>query len=351
MLSRIWTLTKSRTKEFYRDRSALAWNIIFPFFVIIGFSFLFNQDSRALYKVGVIHGLNGVMEQTVNVKTKSIQREMFTEFKKTRFIEVIEFNDRSKAMDLLQHHKLDFLINPDEGTYWMSSTSPKSYIVEKILLSTRSTNTDFYAKKSVTGREIPYIEWLFPGIICMNIMFSALFGVGYIVVRYRKNGVLKRLSVTPVKRFEFLSAQILSRMFVIIVTTVIVYAGCAWLYGFECRGSYVTLFIAFTLGGFSLVTIALLVSARSSSEEFAGGILNLISWPMMFLSEVWFSLEGAEPWVKKVSQFLPLTHMIDSARKIMNDGASFGDVQFEFLIMAGTSLLFLVIGSAFFKWQ
>ncbi len=351
MLGRIWTLTKSRTKEFYRDRSALAWNILFPFFVIIGFSFLFNQDNQMLYKVGVLKGPDVLAVEREEVKTVTVQREMFKEFTQTRYIDFVTFSDRSEAIDRLQHHKIDFLIKPDTGTYWMSSTSPKSYVVERLLLSTHNRGGTPYSRESITGMEIPYVEWLFPGILCMNIMFSAMFGVGYIVVRYRKNGVLKRLSVTPVKKFEFLSAQILSRMFVIIMTTLIVYIGCAWLYGFECRGSYINLFISFSLGGFSLVTISLLVSARSSSEEFAGGILNLITWPMMFLSEVWFSLEGAEPWVRKVSKFLPLTHMIDSARKIMNDGASFGDVQLQFLILAIISLLFLLFGSYLFKWQ
>jgi len=52
-------------------------------------------------------------------------------------------------------------------------------------------------KKEVQGSAIRYIDWLFPGVLAMNMMFSALWGVGYVVVRYRKNGVLKRLKVTP----------------------------------------------------------------------------------------------------------------------------------------------------------
>jgi ABC-type multidrug transport system permease subunit len=91
----------------------------------------------------------------------------------------------------------------------------KALITEKLLIaSSAGTKTEF-TRESVEGREIPYIEWLFPGVLAMNMMFSALFGVGYSVVRDRKNGVLKRFSVTPLSPFEFLSAQILSRMFVI----------------------------------------------------------------------------------------------------------------------------------------
>ena len=84
------------------------------------------------------------------------------------------------------------------------------------------------------------------------------------------------------------------------------------------------LILIFFLGGFSMISLGLLIASRSSSEEFAGGILNLISWPMMFLSEVWFSLEGAHPIVRKISNLFPLTHLVEGARNIMNHGARIG---------------------------
>ena len=38
---------------------------------------------------------------------------------------------------------------------------------------------------------------------------------------------------------------------------------------------------------------------------------------MMLLSGVWFSLEGTNPMIQKVAQFLPLTHLVYGARTIM----------------------------------
>ena len=65
---------------------------------------------------------------------------------------------------------------------------------------------------SVSGRAIRYVDWLLPGVLGMNMMFSCLFGVGYVIVRYRKNGFLKRLNATPLKAFEFIAAQVASRL-------------------------------------------------------------------------------------------------------------------------------------------
>jgi len=343
MLKRFTTLTISRTKEFYRDRSALGWNILFPFLVIIGFSFIFNQDKQTQFKVGELQNSGTVINREIvkNYKT----------FRATRFIEFISFADETPAIDKLKHHRVDFLINKNTGRYWVSSTSPKGYMVEKLLMASISSKNTITRKETITGEEIPYIEWLFPGILAMNIMFSSLFGVGYTIVRYRKNGVLKRISVAPVRTFEFLTAQVVSRMIVITATTVVVYAGCSWLYDFSNRGSYLSLLVVFLLGGFSLVSLGLLVASRSSSEEFAGGILNLLSWPMMFLSEVWFSLEGANPVVITISKIFPLTHMTSAARSIMNDGATLSEIREPVIIMAAMSLVFITIGSFFFSWQ
>ncbi len=342
MWNRIRTLFKARNKEFYRDKSALGWNFLFPFLIILGFNFMFSQDGQNLYKVGVlppIHGESAVIEKEYQL------------FLQSKYIEFVEFDSELEALDKLNHHRIDFLVKPGSSKYWVSSSSPKGYIVERLLKAGGENSQSGFIRQSVEGREIPYVEWLFPGILGMNMMFSSLFGVGYVVVRYRKNGVLKRLSVTPVKPYEFLTAQVISRMFLLLATTAIVYTGCALLYNFECRGSYVDLIIIFAVGGFSMVALGLLIAARSSSEEFAGGILNLIAWPMMFLSEVWFSLEGAEPWVQQLSKVFPLTHLIDGARKIMNDGTSLFEIRYQVISLIIMSGIFLVAGSYFFKWQ
>lgn len=343
MLRRIWTLFSARNREFYRDKSTLGWNVFFPLFIIVGFSVLFSNDTQSLYKVGIIR------TEKINVKTVATQMERFRDMK---YLEFIEFEDSGDALYKLRHHRIDLLVDPTTSRYWVSETSPRGYVVEKILeaASVRENSTPF-EQQSVTGREVTYIEWLFPGILGMNIMFSSLFGVGYVVVRYRKNGVLKRMSVTPVRPHEFMTAQILSRIFVLLTTTAIVYTGTVLIFGFENMGSYFTLFVVFALGGFTMTSLGLLVASRIASEELAEGFLNIITWPMMFLSEVWFSLEGARPWVQNVSKFLPLTHLVDCARKVLNEGAGIYDLRYQLISLAVMSVVFITTGSLLFKWQ
>ena len=185
----------------------------------------------------------------------------------------------------------------------------------------------------------------------MNMMFSCLFGVGYVVVRYRKNGFLKRLRATPLRPVEFIIAQIGSRMTLIMVITMFVYTGTHLILGTRMEGNYLTLLLIAMAGAVSMVSLGLLVAARVTSEELAGGLLNMINWPMMLLSGVWFSLEGAGPIIQGAAKIFPLTHILDAARAVMLDGATLVDVLPNLVVLVAMSAVFLGLGARFFRWH
>jgi len=97
--------------------------------------------------------------------------------------------------------------------------------------------------------------------------------------------------------------------------------------------------------------MGLLVAARFHSDELAGGLVNFLSWPMMLLSGVWFSLEGAPQWIKVAADLLPLTHIVDAARSIMLDGATLLDISHHLIILLLMTLVFLFIGVKAFRWE
>lgn len=320
----------ARNREFWRDRAALAWNILFPALLIAGFAYGFSDNPNP-DKIG----LYGTPQTAIN-------------FLSSPYIQVISVTDLDEAINKIERHQLDLLIDASTETYWVNEDSSKGYFLEHAL---NGLDPGRLSRQPVTGKEIRYIDWVIPGILAMNIMFSALFGIGYVIVRYRKNGVLKRLKATPLSALEFLIAQLGSRLWLILIVNAAVFIGGNIFVGFRMYGSYLDLLLVFTLGAMSLISMGLMVAARTSSEELAGGLLNLISWPMMFLSGVWFSLEGLHPWVQKISQVFPLTHTITAARSIMIDGTPLIQLLPELLVLALMTVVFLIIGSLSFRWE
>ncbi|MCC7441711.1 MAG: ABC transporter permease [Bdellovibrionales bacterium] len=342
MMRRILWMMRTRNREFFRDRSSLGWNLAFPLLIVAGFALIFSGRASQLIQVGIVGGPEAA-------------RPAFAELLAAKHTSFVVVDSAERGLDRVRHHRLDLLLDPGASPprYWISESSPKGYFAEKLLLSGGGAagSAAGLSREAVSGRDIPYVEWVFPGVLGMNLMFSALWGVGWVVVRYRKNGVLKRLRATPVSAFEFLSAQILSRILLLVGVAAFVY-GTIWLiYRFECRGSLALLGFTFALGAVSMIAIGLLVASRTQSEEFANGILNFVSMPMMFLSEVWFSLESAPGWVRAAAGQLPLTHLVKASRAIMNDGAGLAQVQGHLFALALTGAFLLALASAIFKWE
>jgi ABC-type polysaccharide/polyol phosphate export permease len=100
-----------------------------------------------------------------------------------------------------------------------------------------------------------------------------------------------------------------------------------------------------------MISLSTVVAARIRSEELAEGILNLMTWPMMLFSGVWFSLEGTNPLLQKMAQIFPMTQIVDGARAIMIDGAGFSAVAPHVAVLGGMTVVFLVIGSLLFRWN
>ena len=345
---RFWTVFTARNLEFFREREAFAWNFLFPFLLIVGFALIFRGDFKTQFKVGVFPVSPG---RDVEGALEDLPLS-FVEFDS---ISWVGFESRYLGLAKLKHHKIDLLI--EGGTqpvrYWISNTSPGGAVTERLLMAAVLPQNEYekLEKKDIQGLPIRYIDWLFPGILGMNMMYSALYGVGWVVIRYRKNGVLKRLKVTPLTAFEYLAAQLLSRIFVLLFTLVVVWIGCDWFLDFRVHGNLLHLFLVYLIGSICMTSLGLVIASRGTSEEFANGIINFICWPMMFLSEVWFSIEGAPAWLKASANIFPLTHVLTAARKVMNEGQGLLQVSPELIILASMTLLFLLGSSWLFSWN
>lgn len=332
-VQQFYAVFSARNREFIRDRSSWAWNFIFPVMLVVGLTFAFSDGHKVLYKVGV---------------TPHVPELTGNSFFDTRYVQFIAVTSVEQSRLKVERHQLDMLIELEDHSYLINDSSSNGYILERML---QGTDESTLRRQTVTGREVRYIDWVMPGVLAMNMMFACLFGVGYVIVRYRKNGVLKRLKATPLTAFEFLAAQVASRLMLIVAVTIIVYFGTHYFLGFTMHGSYLHLLVLLITGAISLISMGLLVAARTASEELAGGLLNMLSWPMMMLSGVWFSMEGAHPWLQNLALLFPLTHIIDAARAIMIDGAGLGVIWPQLLFLAVVSFLFIALGSRLFRWD
>jgi ABC-type multidrug transport system permease subunit len=343
MWQRILAVLVARNREFYRDSAGLIWNILMPVMMIVAFAFIFGGEPTDLFKIGVIDP-NGA------------QRD--AGFLATPYIDFIAIDasqtDIDAAVTKVQRHQLDLLVDlRSTPAYWVNPDSPNGTIAERLLLGAFAGSQAAASpeRRAAAGEALSYADWVLPGVLAMNVMFSSLWGVGWVVVRYRKNGVLRRLKATPLRPFEFLTAQVLSRLLVVLGSSTVVFIGAAIILDFPMRGSYATLILIYTAGALCMISLGLTVASRLRTEELADGLLNLMSWPMLLLSGVWFSMEGATPAARLLSEAMPLTHLVDAARGIMIDGAGVIDILPQLGLLLLLAALLLTLAAWMFRWE
>lgn len=326
-------LLHARNLEFYRDRAALSWALVFPLLILVGCAIIFAEPDDHVFTVG-LHGDSQALRQQ-----EALDRP---------YLQLIDYDDLDRALQRVGHHQLDLLLSSTgQGRYWINPESARGRAARDSLAADL---TGFKAGQ-LSGQRIRYVDWVLPGVLGMNIMFAALFGVGYVIVRYRQNGVLKRLQATPLTPLTFLAAQTTSRLLIVLAVTAVIFIGCEWLLDILVLGSrWLLLWIALA-GALAMVALGLLISSRVASEELAGGLLNVTTWPMLLLSEVWFSLDTAPNWVQQLSGLLPLTHVVHAGRAVMVEGAGWAEVAPHLLALGAMTALMLGSAAWLFRWH
>lgn len=341
MLKRITAVLVARNREFYRDRAGLGWNILMPIIMVVAFAFIFQGDQKDVLKIGVIAPGGDLASVS-------------SPFLKLKHLSFVPVEDPDAAILKVERHQLDLLLDPRSAPrYWVNLGSANGYLAERLLIGSyaESKSRDAPRRETVTGKALRYVDWVLPGVLAMNIMFSSLWGVGWVIVRYRKNGVLRRLKATPLRPWEFLTAQVVSRLLVVLAASLVVYLGAALLLDFPMRGSYLALALVYVAGALSFISLGLVVASRLRTEEVADGLLNLISWPMLLFSGVWFSMEGTSALAQAISRLLPLTHLVEAARSVMIDGAGVLEILPQVGLLLLLAVLFLTLATWMFRWE
>jgi ABC-2 type transport system permease protein len=334
-MNRLFAMIRARLLEVLRDRSALAWNLgVAPLLVIGMVLVLSGSNAKPVFNVGVIGDLPAATATRPFFTSESVQFHVETDEKSA------VFKVERQRIDLL----LDIRTSPTR--YWTNADSSKGKLLQRLLKAEEPEAVP----QSLVGNSARYADWLVPGLLGVNVMFSSLFAIGHVIVRYRKSGYLKRLNGTPLRAAEFIGAQLIACLLIVVGVAAMIYLACNLLLHLKMQGSYFDLLLVAVLGSTSMITMSLLISARISSEELSGGLLNLLSWPMVMLSGVFFSLDGAPAAVQAAAQLFPLTHMLDAARAVMLDGAGLADIRNSLLSMAAMTTLFLSVGAYFFRW-
>ena len=205
--------------------------------------------------------------------------------------------------------------------------------------------------RPVAARNLGYIDFLMPGVIGMSIMQLGLFSVAFSFVTMKREGVLRRLLATPLNPATLLIAQVITRLIVVVVQTLILAGVAIFLFGAEFAGNFFAVLLAATLGGAVFLALGFAVSGWARSEQQAAPLANIVSLPMMFLSGVFFSRDVLPDILQRITDYLPLTYLVEAIRGMTVQGDSIVAQWPNFLGMAVWLAVAFIIANRTFRWE
>src|SRR5206468_1056720 len=196
-----------------------------------------------------------------------------------------------------------------------------------------------------------YIDFVIPGLLGMNIMGSSIWGLGYTIVDARRRKLLKRLVATPMSRAQYLLSYLISRIALLAAEVVILLGFAVLFFGVPVRGSLGQLALIILASTFAFGGLGLLIASRARTIEGASGLMNVAMMPMWVLSGVFFSSENFPRAFQPLIQALPLTATNNALRASMLRGAGWTTIGPEVALLAGWSVVTLLLALKWFRWR
>jgi ABC-2 type transport system permease protein len=198
------------------------------------------------------------------------------------------------------------------------------------------------------GSPYGYVDSEVPALTGLIIATIALMSIPIATAAAREHRLLRRYRATPLSPAIYLAADVAVYYAIALLGMIMLIVIGKIVFDMQMAGSWLSIFLAFTLSALAFIAGGYLIASLAPSERSAMVIGQLIFFPMMFLSGAAMPLFILPENIRKVSEWLPLTHVVRLLQSLW-----FG--QGWDMTAVGVLLALLVIGTMlsirFFRWE
>ena len=337
--SSLFQLTVMRFRLFLREPEAVFWTFVFPIILAVGLGLAFRNRPADVLQVGA----------TTEQLAQSLRSD--------KGLTAITIDEAAGAKSLATGAILLLAIQkPDGVVYEYDDTNPDARTARLLADQAVQSYAGRHAVVHVDNELVHekgarYIDFVVPGLLGMNLMGPAIWGMGFAIVEARQKKLLKRLVASPMPKWQYLTSFILSRLLMLVIE-VVVFLGFAGLaFGVPFRGSLWELAFLCILISLSFSALGLLTASRAKTMEAANGLMNLVMLPMWILSGVFFSANRFPAIIQPFIRALPLTAAIDTLRGNMLQGMNMGQMITPVAILLAWLVVPFAISLKIFRWR
>jgi ABC-2 type transport system permease protein len=204
---------------------------------------------------------------------------------------------------------------------------------------------------STNTESLTQFDYTFAGLLGFAIIGLGIFGPVNVFPELKKQGVLRRLHTTPLKVWEYFVANVMSQGLIGLLAIAILFGFSLTVFDLQMRGSYIAFFVFVLISIVMIYGIGLAIGGWAKNERQAAPLSNLITFPMIFLSGTFFPRFLMPEWLQSITNYLPLTPVIDGIRLIVTEGKTLIEISSQIAVISIWAVIIYIIAFRVFRWE
>ncbi len=362
----VLTFVRINTKRFFRDKLALFFSIGFPLIFLFVFGSLNSSTSSVSFNVALI-----------NQSKSSFSTEFAKNINSSSFMKVNKnITTIDAAKDKMTRSELDAAIvlpasfgnvvaddtfpsGQAEIMYTQNNQQSAQALSGIIDAQFKAINAKFV--KNVTPftvktnqlneRSLSAFDYTFAGLLGFAIIGMGIFGPVNVFPELKKMGILRRLSTTPLRVWQYFLSTMVGQAIIGLISLAIMFAVAISVFHLKVVGNWVELSVFLVFSITMILGIGLSLGGWAKNERQVAPLANIVVFPMMFLSGTFFPRFLMPEWLQNVSNFLPLTPVIDGIRLIVTEGKHLIDILPQIGLIGLWMVVIYLIAFKVFRWE
>jgi ABC-2 type transport system permease protein len=198
-----------------------------------------------------------------------------------------------------------------------------------------------------------YLQFIFPGMIGMTILFSSIFS-SISIVWDREFGFMKEMLVAPISRLSIVIGKTISGTLISVAQAIIILVLIPFLGIHITVLQFVEIVAVALLVSFCITSLGILIAARLTSFDGFNIIMNFLVMPMLFLSGAMYPVTSMPQVLRQLTLINPLTYGIDAFKHVLlrNGTPPLGpefSLSLDLLVVAAISIVMLTLAALSFR--
>lgn len=364
-LSSIWALARAYAKRTFRDKTAMFFTFLFPLMFLLVFGSLNRGTDGITFNIAII-----------NNSTSEFATQFNEELKKNELLEIdagitsldgvrqkMSEGELDSALELPADFGELSATGVPRGTlivYYDEANPQSGQILGTIMQSTLSeinknltqTTPPFAVEqRSTATQSLNSFDYIFSGLLAFSLLSLGIFGVANSFPAEKKTGSLRRLRVAPIGASQLILANVLNYLLIGLISIAIMVVAGILIFDFTMRGNYLDFTVFSIFGIIMMFGFGLAIGGWAKNPNQSAPLTNIVAFPLMFLSGVFFPRFLMPEWLQSITAYLPLSPIVDGMRGITAEGKALLDLGPELAMMAVWTIVIYILAVKIFRWE